>query len=84
MRTAQAYPEERLAIARLGVWWLWWWNVRRLLRAAIRPRAFPIDLIVAELKGSFTGLRRYAAARRHAAGILRKFGLPDEPLRGTT
>ena len=82
VRTAQAYPEERLAIARLGVWWLWWWNVRRLLRGAIRPRAFPIDLIVAELKGSFTGLRRYAAARRHAAGILRKFGLPDEPLRG--
>ena len=82
VRTAQAYPEERLAIARLGAWWLWWWNVRRLLRAAIRPRAFPIDLIVAELKGSFTGLRRYAASRRHTAGILRKFGLPDEPLRG--
>jgi O-antigen biosynthesis protein len=83
VRTAQAYPEERLAVARLGIWWLWWWNVRRLLRAAIRPRAFPLDLIVAELKGSFTGLGRYAAARRHVAGILRKFGVPDEPLRGT-
>jgi glycosyltransferase involved in cell wall biosynthesis len=82
VRTAQAYPEERLAVARLGAWWLWWWNVRRLLRATIRPRAFPLDLIVAELKGSFTGLRRYAAARRHLAGILRKFGMPDEPLRG--
>jgi hypothetical protein len=49
----------------------------------VRPRAFPLDLIVAELKGSFIGLRRYAAARRHAAGVLRQFGHP-EPLTGGT
>jgi len=83
VRTAQAYPEERAALARLGTWWLWWWNVRRLLRALVRPRAFPVDLIVAELKGSFIGLRRYAASRRHAAGVLRQFGAP-EPLSGGT
>jgi hypothetical protein len=83
IRTAQAYPDERAALLRLGVWWLWWWNVRRLLRAIVRPRAFPLDLIVAELKGSLIGLRRYAAARRHAAGVLRQFG-PPEPLTGGT
>jgi glycosyltransferase involved in cell wall biosynthesis len=78
VRTAQAHPEERAAILRLGVWWLWWWNARRLLRALVRPRAFPIDLILAEFKGSFIGLRRYAAARRHAADVLRRFGSPAE------
>ncbi|HET7697256.1 MAG TPA: glycosyltransferase [Vicinamibacterales bacterium] len=74
VRTAQAYPGERLAMLRLGVWWLWWWNLRRLVRSVVRPRAFPLDLVVAELKGSFTGLRRYAVARRHAADVLRAAG----------
>jgi hypothetical protein len=47
----------------------------------LRPRAFPIDLILAEFKGSFIGLRRYAAARRHAADVLRRFGSPVETAR---
>jgi glycosyltransferase involved in cell wall biosynthesis len=64
VRTARAYPAERFEIVRLGVWWLWWWNLRRLLRAMARPRAFPIDLILAELKGSFVGLGRYERSRR--------------------
>ena len=64
VRTARAYPAERFEIVRLGVWWLWGWNVTRLIRAMARPRAFPIDLILAELKGSFIGLRRYEASRR--------------------
>ena len=73
VRTAQAYPAERAAMLRLGVWWMWWWNLRRLLRALARPRTFPVDLVLAEFKGSFAGLRRYAVARRHAAEILRRF-----------
>ena len=81
VRTAQAHPEERAAILRLGLWWLWWWNARRLLRALVRPRSFPIDLILAEFKGSFIGLRRYAAARRHAADVLRRFGSPADSAR---
>lgn len=78
VRTAQAHPEDRAAIVRLGAWWLWWWNARRLLRALVRPRAFPIDLILAEFKGSLIGLRRYGAARRQAADVLRRFGPPAE------
>lgn len=74
VRTAQAYPSERFALIRLGLWWFWRWNVRRLLRAIVRPRAFPLDLVLAELKGSLTGLRRYAVARRHAADVLRTMG----------
>lgn len=74
VRTAQAYPAERFALLRVGAWWMWWWNLRRLAGALLRPRSFPIDLILAELKGSIVGLRRYRAARRRAADVLRDFG----------
>ena len=78
VRTAQAYPDERAALARLGLWWLWWWNVRRIVRALVHPGPLPLDLMLAELKGSFIGLRRYAVARRHAASVLQQFGPPSE------
>jgi glycosyltransferase involved in cell wall biosynthesis len=69
VRTGQAYPEDRAAIARLGVWWFWWWNLRRLLRGILRPSTFPLDLVVAELKGSIVGPRRYALAKRRARAL---------------
>ncbi|HJU76127.1 MAG TPA: glycosyltransferase [Gemmatimonadaceae bacterium] len=80
VRSANAYPDERRAFVRLGVWWLWWWNFRRLL-ASLRPRGarFPRDLILAELRGCFMGLRRYAVAQAQAADILRRFG-PQQPV----
>jgi glycosyltransferase involved in cell wall biosynthesis len=59
VRTARAYPEERGATLRLGLWWLWWWNLRRLVRAILPGRRVPLDLVVAELTGSLTGLSRY-------------------------
>src|SRR5262245_55016069 len=58
-RTARFYPEERAHVVRLGAWWLWWWNVRRLIAAAIGRGAVPLDLVVAELRGSLAGLSRY-------------------------
>ena len=73
VRAALSYPDERGAIARLGLWWLWYWNLRRLLISFARPRHFPRDLILAELRGSFIGLWRYPAARRRAAQILASY-----------
>lgn len=64
VRTAAHYPDERLMVARLGLWWFWWWNLRRFARSIVRPSAFPRDLIVAEMVGSIVGLRRYDPARR--------------------
>lgn len=69
VRSAAAYPDERAGIIRLGAWWFWWWNLRRLGRSFVRPGEFPRDLILAELRGCFTGLRRYARAKEHAARI---------------
>jgi glycosyltransferase involved in cell wall biosynthesis len=78
VRSARAYPEERFSIIRFGIWWLWWWNIRRLLLSFKDPGEFPRDLILAELRGSFIGLFRYQKSRRiakkiaqvHAAGKL--------------
>ena len=69
VRTAGEYPDERLAIVRLGAWWGWNWNARRLLRSFAVLEPVPRDLIVAEIAGSMKGLRRYrASTRRLAAG----------------
>ena len=35
VRSAWAYPDESLNIVKLGIWWLWWWNVRRLLATQV-------------------------------------------------
>jgi glycosyltransferase involved in cell wall biosynthesis len=75
-RTAQAYPAARADVVRLGVWWLWWWNIRRLLVSMVRRPELPRDLMIAELKGSLLGVRRYGRSRRHAAEVLRTFGVP--------
>jgi glycosyltransferase involved in cell wall biosynthesis len=71
-RTARERPRDRAAVIRLGVWWFWWWNVRRLIRTLLRIDAFPVDLVVAELRGSLIGPRRYeAAAGQLASGEAR-------------
>lgn len=71
VRSALAHPDERTAALRLGLWWLWWWNARRLMKSYVRPGHFPRDLIVAEFKGSFVGLTRYQRARRNARRLAR-------------
>lgn len=81
VRNAAAYPDERGAFLRLGAWWLWKWNLRRLLVSFVRAPSIPRDLMIAELKGSFIGLRRYQKARRHAEAIERQYGSPV-PLSG--
>jgi O-antigen biosynthesis protein len=69
---ARAYPQERVALARLGIWWLQWWNLRRFAKALLGRERVPLDLVVAELIGSVRGLSRYrralVQARDAAAG----------------
>jgi glycosyltransferase involved in cell wall biosynthesis len=74
VRSAAVYPEDRLAFARLGLWWFWQWSIRRLIASLFRRTRFPRDLILAELRGSFEGLRGYRRAVRSAAELSRRFG----------
>ncbi len=78
VRSALAYPDERLAFLRLGQWWLRYWYARRLLRSFVRPSDFPRDLIWAELSGVLPGLFAYPRARRTAS---RMGAAPLEPAR---
>lgn len=64
VRSALHYPDERIAFLRLGAWWLWWWNLRRLAQTVVSSSAYPRDLVLAELRGSFIGLGRYQQSRR--------------------
>jgi GT2 family glycosyltransferase len=74
VRSALAYPDERSAFIRFGLWWLWKGNIRPLLVSLVRPARLPRDLILAELHGSFIGLDRYQKARQAAAQIADTFG----------
>jgi O-antigen biosynthesis protein len=74
VRSARAYPAQRFAIARFGLWWLWRRHVRRMLISLIRPTLFPRALLLAELCGAFIGPIRYQRARRTAAEIAQTFG----------
>jgi O-antigen biosynthesis protein len=69
VRTALAYPDERLAVVRLGLWWFWRWSMRRLLLVLLGRAPIPPGLVLAELVGSLVGLTRYPRARRHAARL---------------
>lgn len=64
VRSAMHYPDERAAFLRLGAWWLWWWNLRRLAQTFVSSSAYPRDLVLAELRGSFIGLGRYQRSRQ--------------------
>jgi glycosyltransferase involved in cell wall biosynthesis len=73
VRSALTYKDERWALIRLGLWQLWWWNIRRLLIPVAHPDRLPRDLILGELRGSLIGLGRYLKARRTAARIAQSF-----------
>jgi GT2 family glycosyltransferase len=72
-----AWPDERDAVVGLGLWWLRWWHARRLARSLVGKEAIPRDLMLAELRGVWTGLRRYPSAKRRAAEIAAAY--PAEP-----
>lgn len=72
--SALTYPEMRLPVIRFGLWWFWYWNIRRLLISFIRPARMPRDLILAELYGAIKGLSRYQKARENAARIKQTHG----------
>jgi hypothetical protein len=78
VREALAYRNQRPIFIKLHLWWLWHWHIKRLLRALTRPYHFPLDLILAEMKGYLIGVARYSKARRSAQNIAQEFGLAVE------
>ena len=79
VRSASAYPDERIAFIRFGIRWLWR-HMRQLFISLFRSSRLGRDLILAELYGSIIGLFRYQKACDAAANIVRTFGPQTEAL----
>ena len=77
VRSGLAYPDERLAFARLACWWYAKTAFRVLL-----PKAAPASALrslgLAELRGCITGLGRYPASRRAAARVAADYPIERE------
>ena len=76
VRSARAYPEERVALLRLWLRLLRRWHLRRIVVSFVRP-GVPRDLALAELWGALVGFPCYARARRSAERIAAAFGVED-------
>jgi GT2 family glycosyltransferase len=75
VRSAMAYPDERLGFVRLACWWY-----AKTAFRVLWPKASPAwalrRLGLAELRGCFVGLTRYQTAKRAAARLT---ALPLQP-----
>ncbi|HEY5895752.1 MAG TPA: glycosyltransferase [Chthoniobacterales bacterium] len=78
LRITEKYPEERLPVARFGLWWLLAWDVRRLLKSFLKPGFFPRDLIIGEFVTAFAAPHALQQSKICAAKIEKNF--PDEPV----
>jgi O-antigen biosynthesis protein len=68
-RTFIHYPDERLRVITFGIWWWFYWNVRRLFKKLFEHDNFPLDLILAETLAVFQGPFAYLKARKLARQI---------------
>jgi hypothetical protein len=76
VRSALAYPDERLGFVRLACWW-WTKTAFRVLWPRATPAWALRRLGLAELRGCIVGVTRYPLAKRHAARLTELF-LPTE------
>jgi GT2 family glycosyltransferase len=78
---ALAYPEEWLSCLKVGVWWMFYWNIRRTIIAFLHRTQFPKDLILAEFAGAFSSFTTYPKSIKRVASIVKEYGWPtDQPL----
>ncbi|WP_017299506.1 glycosyltransferase family 2 protein [Nodosilinea nodulosa] len=78
---AIAYPDLRGACAKIGIWWMFYWNIRRTLIASLHQTQFPKDLILAEFQGAFSSFKTYQTATKRVADIIQEHGWQtDKPL----
>ncbi len=71
---AISYSDLRISCLKIGIWWMFFWNIRRVLIASLHKTQFPKDLIVAEFWSAFSGLKTYQKATRQMAKIVQQYG----------
>jgi GT2 family glycosyltransferase len=75
---AGAYPQQRWNCLKVGVWWMLYWNIRRLIIATLHRTQFPKDLVITEMQGAFASFTTYRQATRRAAEIEQQYGPQTE------
>ncbi|MEL6469793.1 MAG: glycosyltransferase [Cyanobacteria bacterium J06623_4] len=81
LKHAIAFPRQRMACLIVGLWWMFYWNIRRLIVATLHRTRFPRELILVELLGAFKGITAYPKAIKRAKEIVQQHGWQtDEPI----
>jgi GT2 family glycosyltransferase len=62
-RVAQEFPEDRASVGKLSRWWWVHWGAYRLMKSAITGGSFPVQLVLAEIKGYYNGRNGYSRSR---------------------
>jgi hypothetical protein len=74
LRSGLAYPDERSAFIRKGLWFYWWLSIENPMRSVVGPPHLPLNVILGQTFSSLTGPIRYLMGRFSAARIERTFG----------
>ena len=75
-KIATHYPTQRLSCYKVGLWWMLYWNIRRLIIASFHRTQFPRDLMMAECLGALSGLTAYPKSNRQVTQIVQDQGWP--------
>jgi glycosyltransferase involved in cell wall biosynthesis len=78
IRSINAYPDQRYSFFRLWLWWIHKWIFKRLISNYYRASSFPIDLILAEIRGCFRSIGLYKKARKNSTIIAKQFGASED------
>lgn len=79
IRSVQAYPDQTTPFLKLALWWMFYWNIRRLINYFFGPGdSLPQELIWVEFVGGFVGMTTYQKASKRAKEIEKSFG-PQRP-----
>ena len=78
-KVALAYPKQRIACLTVGTWWMFYWNIRRLVISTIHRTRFPKDLVLAEFLGAFKGMTAYPKSVKRVKEIVQQHGWQTDP-----
>lgn len=78
IKLASNYADLRFSCLIIGIWWMLYWNMRRVIVSFLHRSQFPRDLVLAEFYGAFSGLTSYQKSKRVAASIVQKYGWQTE------
>ncbi|MEA5448603.1 glycosyltransferase [Leptolyngbya sp. CCNP1308] len=75
---AITYPDLRISCLKIGIWWMFYWNIRRTVVAFIHKTQFPRDLILAEFRGAFAGFTAYQTATQKVDNVVQEHSWQTE------